>query len=163
LSVGVALADFLARYAPEAPRRAPANDDELLLLGPIDGVDELDHPPARSRSGLRNDPETRHLWVLWAGGAPYVLERAPQVRAPLASGVAKHTNLTGGGAASCGGELWIDDVDATKLYVNGASGRYGPKTPKQLEDAADFLRGRGFVVVSCGWDDEAALPARVFR
>ena len=96
-------------------------------------------------------------------GVPYIHERALTVRPPLETGVAKHTNLTGGAPASCGGELWIDPVDPRRLYVSGASGRYGPDSEQQLNDAVDVMRGRGFLVESFGWDAETNLPARVYR
>lgn len=103
------------------------------------------------------------MWVIWPAGIPYVLESVPAVRTPLASGFAKHSNLTGGEPACCGGELWVDPVDPTVIYVNGASGRYGPKTPEQFDDSILLLKTRGFTVESFGWDDDADLPARVFR
>lgn len=158
------LGTFLTRYPPALPRRAHANDDELRLLAEADGVLALDVAPAApSTTGDPSDLSARHLWVIWPAGVPYILERAPAVSPPLQSGVAKHSNLTGGGAASCGGELWVDPVDPSKLYVNGASGRYGPKTPQQLVDAVVLIRDRGFQVESFGWDADTNLPARVYR
>lgn len=159
-----ALSGFMNRYPPAPPRRVPTNADELILLSAGDGVLDLDPPPAASRvTGNPDDPAARHLWVIWPQGFPYLHERAPDVQVPLASGVAKHTNLTGGNPASCGGELWIDPANASKLYVNGASGRYGPTTPQQLADAVALIQGLGFSVVSFGWDDDTNLPARVLR
>jgi hypothetical protein len=156
--------EFIARYAPTPPRRQRANDDEARLLEVDDGVLSLDSAPAQTDApGVPDDRDTRHLWVIWPIGIPYILERAPRVRAPLESGVAKHSNLTGGQAASCGGELWVDSINPSKLYINGASGRYGPRTPAQLEDAAHVLRARGFEVESFGWDADTNLPARVLR
>ena len=158
------LKEFVAKYPPSAPRRTPANDDEIRLIGTSDGVLDLDAAPAQTDApGVPDDRDTRHLWVIWPSGVPYVLERAPNVQTPLASGVAKHSNLTGGAPASCGGELWVDSIDPSKLYVNGASGRYGPRTAQQLEDAVLLLRSRGFTVESYGWDSDVNLPARVLR
>ena len=93
---------------------------------------------------------------------PAILELAV-VSPALESGRAKHTNLTGGGKAACGGELWVDPVDHSKLYVNGGSGRYGPTTPVQLDDAIGVFRTRGYEVVSFGWSEENDEPARVLR
>ena len=82
---------------------------------------------------------------------------------PLASGKVKHTNLTGGQPASCGGELWFEAPYAKRLYVNGCSGRYGPQTAQQLEDAISVFRGLGYEVISFEWDTEANQPAKVLR
>ena len=108
--------------------------------------------------------EGRHLWVIVPAEVRVILETAPDVRPPpLSLGVAKHTNLTGGGPAACGGELWLDPADNRKLYANGGSGRYPPRTPKQLEDAIQVLAGLGFTVVSAGWSEDNDVPERVFR
>lgn len=158
------LSEFLEKYPPQPPRRPSANADESRLLDAADGVLQLDAAPARSsNAGALNDASTRHLWVIWPLGVPYLLESAPNVQAPLESGVAKHSNLTGAAHASCGGELWIDEADPSTLYVNGDSGRYGPLVEQQLEDAVTVLRMRGFTTKSCGWDADAARPAKFYR
>jgi len=155
---------FVQKYPPAPPRRPHANNDELRLLGTPDGVLYLDPAPATSQvTGRPDDLAGRHLWVIWPQGVPYLHEQAPYIQNPLASGVAKHSNLTGGAPASCGGELWIDPLDASKLYVNGASGRYGPRTPQQLTDAVTLIEALGFSVVSFGWDHDVNLPARMLR
>ena len=119
---------------------------------------------------MRASPESstdarqgKHLWVFFESAIPYVLEAAPKASPALTSGVGKHTNLTGGAPASSGGELWVDPASANLIYVNGASGRYGPTSPAALEDAVAVFHGRGFEVVSFGWDDDAGKPARVLR
>ena len=122
-------------------------------------------PPAEARERhvprKKGDPGC-HLWVIRESGVPFILERADVV-SRLKSGVVKHTNLTGGRDASCGGELWVDPVDAGSLYVNGCSGRYGPETATQMSDAALAIRSLGFRVESFGWDDDANRPAAVRR
>lgn len=159
---------FEQRYPPRPPARAPSNDAELRRLTATDGVFLVRRPPAEAevrKSPRRRDPsvEGRHLWVFVESTIPCVLESAPDVAPPLESGVAKHTNLTGGGPASCGGELWVDPVDDDVLYVNGGSGRYGPRTEAELDDAVSVFEGLGFRVESFGWDDDVDLPARVLR
>ena len=155
---------FLRQYPPERIRIQAANEGELRHLGASDGVLELSGAPANTETqGGPDDPSACHLWVIWPEGVPYILERAPLVQPPLQTGKAKHSNLTGGADASCGGELWVDPVDASKLYVNGASGRYGPRTAKQLEDAVALFRSRGFTVESFGWDELNGRAWRVFR
>src|SRR5207249_3801364 len=89
---------------------------------------------------------------------PYILELAPNAQPRLASGVAKHTNLTAGGPASCAGELWIDAASEGRLYINGCSGRYGAGSREQLDDACQVFCDLGFEVVNYGWDDETQKP-----
>lgn len=155
------LHDFVTKYPPVGPRRAHANADELRQLGPADGVILLVATPAQGQAGAPDDAPSRHLWVfreLPKPDLPYLLELAPNVTPRLASGRAKHTNLTGGGRAWCGGELWIDASDAVRLYVNGCSGRYGAISRDQLDDAVEVFRALGFQVVNYGWDDETQKP-----
>jgi hypothetical protein len=97
------------------------------------------------------------------GHLPSIIESAPRVREPLTSGVAKHTNLTGGGPASCGGECWIDATVESRLWVTGGSGRYPPRSPQHLEDAVAVLRGLGYDVTCAGWSTDNDCAERVFR
>jgi hypothetical protein len=154
------LDEFVAKYPAFPSRRAPAHPDEHRPLRPADGVLELEQPPLSGPQGDAGDSRTRHLWV-FALSIPYILESAPMATPKLATGFAKHTNLTGGGLASCGGELWIDSAEEGHLYVNGSSGRYGPRTKAQLEDAVEVFKKCGFRVTSFGWDDDTQLPHAV--
>jgi hypothetical protein len=154
------LHDFVAKYPPFAPRRPVSNADESRQLGAADGLLLLIGPPAAGQTGSADDPRSRHLWVFREQpDLPYLLELAPNVTQRLTSGVAKHTNLTGGGRASCAGELWIDDVsNGSRLYINGCSGRYGATSREYLDDAAEVFRTLGFEVMNYGWDDETQKP-----
>ncbi len=157
--------EFAVRFSPRAPDRAPANQGELRQLGPADGVKYLGPPPpdiSERRVPKRSGDPGCHLWVILPGHLPFILERAA-VRPPLESGVAKHTNLTGGGVACSGGELWLDPADSELLYMNGCSGRYGARTAVELEDVVVVFRTFGYQVVSFGWDEGANRPARVMR
>ena len=159
------LAAYITLYPPQRPAKPADAEDVHRQLEAEDGVGVLPScvevmVPAK-RPGQR---EGRHLWVMVPTSVSVILEIAPSVRPPpLSLGVAKHTNLTGGGPASCGGELWLDPVDNRKLYANGGSGRYPPRTPKQLDDAVEVLSSYGFNVVSAGWSEENDCPERVFR
>lgn len=168
LRLGMNILEFEANYPPQPPRKPPSNQSELRRLSTSDGVFVVLTPPLATN--VRTTPNKhdhggsgRHLWVLVDSTIPCILESAPQVVPPLESGKAKHTNLTGGDPASCGGELWADPIVDDKIYVNGASGRYGPRTPEQLEDAVSVFESVGFQVVSFGWDDDTDQPARVLR
>lgn len=164
----VTIEEFTQRYPPQKPARAADAPEELRLLSEAEGVRSLDAPPAIGEQRISprclGDPrEGRHLWVFFENRASYVLELAQLASPPLPSGRAKHTNLTGGAPASCGGELWLDPVDHNLLYLNGGSGRYGPKTPEQLEDAVGVFEARGYEVVSFGWDVDTDRPLRILR
>lgn len=158
---------FVQKYPPRPPAKPPDNDGEVRLLGPDDGVLQLDRSPSTATPEVRAVPRKKgdpgcHLWVFGVSDRPYILEVA-KVVPELESGRVKHSNLTGGGRASSGGELWVDPADSSRLYVNGCSGRYGPTTPEQLEDAESVLRDAGFEVTSFGWDTDAGKPAMVLR
>src|SRR5438876_31502 len=99
---------FLARYPPHAPAFRPRNEDEARQLTDADGVKRLEvRPHAFSSCNVpskKGDPGC-HLWVIHSHGVPYILEVAP-IAPALQSGRVTHTNLTGGGNASSGGEVW---------------------------------------------------------
>ena len=159
--LAMTLQDFIRKYPPTGPRRPATNADELRQLGPDDGVLLLTGAPAAGPTGQPDGAQGRHLWVFRnsrQADLPYILELAPNATPRMASGVAKHTNLTAGGPASCGGELWIDVATAGRLYVNGCSGRYGAVSREHLDDAAQVFRDLGFEVVNYGWDEETQKP-----
>ncbi|MBI4818650.1 MAG: hypothetical protein HY791_20445 [Deltaproteobacteria bacterium] len=159
------LAAYIGLYPPRAPARPAIAADECRQLEAEDGVGILPFVTEAMVPGRRpGQPDGRHLWVIVPDEVRVISEIAPDVRPPpLSLGVAKHTNLTGGGLAACGGELWIDPTDNRKLYANGGSGRYPPKTPKQLEHAVSVLASFGFTVVSAGWSEDNDCAERVFR
>lgn len=162
------LTDFASKYPADGPFIAPANQDQVRQLGQADGVVTLMAAPfpdpVQSTPG---QADGRNLWVFTPADVLAVLETAPAVNPPLESGVAKHTNLTGGTPACCGGELWVDNVTAAKLWVNGKSGRYWrrshPNGRSKLEDAVRVFESLGFEVVSAGWDEDSDFPAPTFR
>lgn len=165
MSPTLSIAQFATRYPPQPARKPPDAEDQLRLLTAEDGVIPLNETRALQHTpGRPGYSEGRHLWVICAETLPVVLETAPNLRPPpLSSGVAKHTNLTGGATACCGGELWTDAVDRSLLYVNGGSGRYGPRTPTELSDAVRVFEHLGFRVESAGWSEDNDIPERIFR
>ena len=135
------------------------NDDELkqitceegLQLFPRDaGQVKYSEPPK-----FKSANQSTYLWVVGTEDNFFALE-ASSVGASLESKVIKHTNLTGGALAHCGGELWFTSED--KIFINGCSGRYGPQSGKELEDAAQAFRSEGFKVASAGYNDETGFP-----
>ena len=138
--------------------------DSARLLGPEDGVKTMPCAATMTAAARPGYPESRHLWVILPDSVPVILETAPDVQPPpLSLGVAKHSNLTGGGRACCGGEIWLDGTDRNLLYVNGGSGRYPAKSPQQLADAVLVFEGYEYSVRSAGWSEENDCPDRVFR
>lgn len=159
---------FAAKYPPEGPFIAAANADQERLLGEADGVIQLLSAPfPEPVPSLPGQSDGRHLWVFGDADVRAILETAPRAQPPLASGVAKHTNLTGGRPASCAGELWVDNVSSDRLYVNGKSGRYWRPNHAngrlRLADAVRVFEGLGYQVVSAGWDEDNDRPAATFR
>lgn len=104
----------------------------------------------------------RFLWVISTSGVPYVLEAADAAKS-FFDGVAKHTNLTGGAAACCGGEIWFEADPSVAPWVSGGSGRYGPQSDSELSAAVSALQEMGFKAVSLGWDPGTKTPSRVLR
>lgn len=80
-------------------------------------------------------------------GVPYLIENSLIV---LNGRLPKHTNLTGGGPAYVGGELWF--LDTSTLYVSGGSGRFPPVDEKQLDAAISVFVSFGYAVSSLGWN-----------
>ncbi|MDE2937708.1 MAG: hypothetical protein OXR67_02135 [Chloroflexota bacterium] len=116
----------------------------MLQDAPAVGVQLGKPPPVRFQRG----PNT-YIWVINAEGVPYILE---VFQGESASELIKHTNLTGGGKAYVGGELWFSTD--RKLFVSGGSGRYSPQDEKQLEAAVEVFRSFSYEVTSLGWDQE---------
>ena len=97
----------------------------------------------------------RHLWVIDERGIPYVLEER---LAAIGSNLPKHTNLTGGGPAYLGGEVWF--AAPKVLYVSGGSGRYPPLDRDQLDDAVAVFASFGYEVNSLGWTPGTGMAKR---
>ena len=154
------------RYPSRHPAFLGANPDEHRLLDVPDGVQLFSNAPYPVRTQDLNPSETapdnekRCLWVVRTLDVPFVRESAA-VSPRLQSGVCKHTNLTGGQDAHCGGEVWF--VSDDRLIINGASGRYPPRGPDELEEITIAFQAAGYKVWSMGWDSEANRPARVLR
>ena len=154
---------FLRRYPPEAPSRpsdlphedlrlARQHGFRILLPAPATGI-RIGTPPTS-----RFDSRCRYLWVIDDRGIPYVIEERLDV---LNANLPKHTNLTGGGKACMGGEMWF--VSDTTLYVSGGSGRYPAADLQQLEAAVGVFESLGYGVTSLGWDHAVGRPSRYWN
>jgi hypothetical protein len=139
--------------------------DELRQLTTAEGLNELASPPyAPAKTGnpprrAREAESTKYLWVVAPTTVPFALESLPEVR--LQRGRLSHTNLTGGGPAHSGGEMWF--TEASIIVMNGGSGRYLPRSAEELEDVAKAFKAVGYKVAHMGWDNELQVPARYLR
>ena len=151
-----ALEHFRGRQALRSPQiEADRPDHEIIQIEAEFGLRLLGTAPAHNvlfgyppTSRTETGPN-RYLWVIDERGIPYILE---EPLAEISSNLPKHTNLTGGGRAYLGGEMWF--ASSMKMCVSGGSGRYPPVDRQQLEDAVQVLRSFGYDVDSLGWDDE---------
>ena len=142
----VTLREFLERYPPRPYRRpnSDATDYPASELSPVtvaDGLFDLNEVPQQASQGAPrlskgNDGQNCHLWVIDERGRPCI-SQAPLPR--LGPGKLHHTNLTGGGKASIGGEIWFGELPL--VYLSGSSGRYPPK-----EEATCKMPNSSFVL-----------------
>ena len=138
------------------------NDDELIQITDEQGLQYF--PKDSKNVKCAEPPKTKaskvntYLWVIGKNENLIALEGL-EVGLQLESKIIKHTNLTGGELAHCGGELWF--VSEDKLFINGSSGRYGPQSGQELEDAAKAFRSEGFKVASAGYNEETGFPYAV--
>ncbi|UUQ67771.1 hypothetical protein NLK61_14425 [Pseudomonas fuscovaginae UPB0736] len=149
------------------PAREPAadkikNDDELMLIPESAGLQffpttlndiRLSEPPRVY--GARGNT---YLWAIGLDKVPVAIESL-EFGKMLKTPVIKHTNLTGGARAHCGGELWF--VAEKSMLIGGSSGRYGPKSDQELVDAVASFKCEGFQVASMGFDEETGEPNTV--
>ncbi len=148
------LEEFWERHS-ERPRtsRIDYRPHELLKLSERQGVRQLQPSPASdvhfgappTMRGERGS--NRYLWVIDRQGIPYIIERP---LADIGDFDPKHTNLTGGGNAYLGGELWFSND--SHLFMSGGSGRYPPIDANQLSDAVRVFESYHYRVTSLGWD-----------
>jgi hypothetical protein len=144
---------FRAKYSPRDPQK-PLFGNESALLTPEHGLRRLEPAPAAGittghQPQGRYEQSGRYLWVIDEEGVPYIAE-IPQPL--LENALPKHTNLTGGGRAYLGGELWF--ATEVVIFLSGGSGRYPPVSPEQLDAAAGVLEAYRYTVTSLGWDSD---------
>ena len=131
-----------------------ANGMKLLTNAPISGV-VAGRPPQGEKTG-----HGRYLWVITEAGVPYILEEGEGAQL-LYDKAFKHSNLTGGSAAHCGGELWFAEPKTSSIWVSGGSGRFPPRTAEELECAVGVFRAYGYQVTSLEWDLQGKRAFRV--
>ena len=159
------LADFLSRYPPRLACRKSGHWHEdfqlerahgLRLLCPAPASDvQIGKPPT---SRIDSNSSNRYIWVIDGQGIPYILEEPTVV---IKSSLPKHTNLTGGGHACMGGEMWF--ACESSLYISGGSGRYPPMDSHQMSSAAKVFESLAYNVISLGWDQAAGTARRYWE
>ena len=148
------ISEFRSQYAKRPPRGrtfrpiphefdawSDADGVAVLLKAPVQDL-ELGKPPRKEG----DDGVNRYIWVIDDEGIRYVIEQSIDGR----PNPPKHTNLTGGGEAYVGGELWFSND--TSIYLSGGSGRYPPRNELELENVVRVFASYGYAVTSLGWD-----------
>ena len=136
------------------------NDDELIRVDEEHGrMSWQDGPGSPQQVPMPPEVDQDHpdlkLWVVDAQDVPYVMERNA-FGAGLETGKLKHSNLTGGADAHCGGELVL--VSDGIVALNGSSGRYGPRSRREMDAVAGAFRASGYGVWTYGYDDGTDKP-----
>ena len=147
--------------ARQPPTELIANEDQIKQMAESDGLKlwrdggYIAAPPGEPPLLYKKDTEAAHLWAVRSDDVVHAEERC-DFGGQLASGVIKHTNLTGGAAAFSGGELLFlaDGI----IVVNGCSGRYGPRSKTELEQVVTAFVESGYGVWSMGFDEETNRP-----
>jgi hypothetical protein len=156
---------FRAAHALKAmPPERVANADQCRQMTEADGlrlwqdgsVDGGESQPKSAPPALtaENDAD-KMLWVVRNVDVPYAAETCPFGR-QLKSRAIKHSNLTGGEPAFCGGELLI--LNEHTIVISGRSGRYGPGSVEELAAVAKAFRASGYHVWCMGYDSEVGYP-----
>lgn len=104
-----------------------------------------DYPSNRLKASAEDIMEgkaenQKYLWIINKDGLFIIPEQTKNSDA--GRGVVCHTNLTGGGAANQGGELWFDNDGM--VYINNKSGRYGATTLSQRNAVIDYFQFVGY-------------------
>jgi hypothetical protein len=166
-----AFREFTTAHGPAKPlpARLVQNEEEKRQMTEEDGLlfwkdGPVPYKPYKveSRQNTPASPQLteamldgRHLWTVMEETVPYAPERC-EFGSSLPSGVVKHSNLTGGQPAYSGGEVIV--LSESEVIVNGCSGRYGPRTPQEMQDVALAFRQSGYWVWTMGFDTEANRP-----
>ena len=153
LAIVVALQSFRSQYTALPPVAGTVDADwQLISLNsclrrltpaPATYVIEGNPPP------YPHETTHRYIWVIDSTGIPYIFEKKLQI---LGNEKPKHTNLTAGGTAYIGGEIWFRNTYS--IYLSGGSGRYPARTEQHLSDAVNVFQHYGYEVQSLGWNKE---------
>lgn len=155
---------FRAKYGPARPPMPNVikNADETIQMTIEHGLQTLHDGPVVPIAGIPPTPtlddtmeNDKRLWTVRATDVVHALENC-HYGTTLLTGKIKHTNLTGGAVAFCGGELLF--LSEGTIVVNGDSGRYGPRSEAEMNEVAKAFRDSGYDVWCAGYDDETNSP-----
>ena len=159
----MSLDEFRKRYNLRESER-PSYSYESKILGVENGLRLLSEAPVSDvvfgRPPNHGDDLgcNTYIWVIDRSGIPYLLEHPIGI---LKERLPKHTNLTGGGPAYVGGQLWFRDTST--LYVSGGSGRFPPSNEGQLDAAISVFESFSYIVTSLGWNAQTGHARRVLQ
>ena len=125
-----------------------------LQEAPVSRV-RLGRPPKQLKYAVELESNT-YIWVIDGSGIPYVIEVPMSV---LDNKEPKHTNLTGGGKAYVGGQLWFHSECC--MYISGGSGRFPPLDHTQLEAVVEVFESFRYAVRSLGWNHVTGQARRI--
>ncbi len=162
--------DVRNTFPLKAMRIVPNHADENLLMptqhgrrryapAPADplGLQLAQQPPTHTEAA----DESRYLWVITTEDVPHAFERCSWARSLNTDHkLLKHSNLTEGRPAHCGGELWF--VNESQIIINFCSGRYGATSDADeplMEAIIDALVYDGYQVCHTGTDKESGYPS----
>jgi hypothetical protein len=131
----------------------PANAVQYAVVA-LEGTDETDG------DWLNRDKANKYLWLVRTDDVRICLENGELGKSTSRKRLS-HTNLSGIGAAHCGGELWFRD--ATSIYLNGLSSRFTARNPEELVAIANSFHTAGYQVCSYGWNYDTGAPKRTLR
>ena len=139
--------------AAELERLSASDGLRHFTVAPINGyINVVSEPP----TSVETKEAEKYLWVIQPADVPFAPEQCGLGRK------CKHTNITGGEQAYCGGELWFQSPD--KLYFNGGSGRYPCEHDEELLEASVRLFiSLGFSVATPPYDEDIGSRPRIFK
>lgn len=155
-----AFAAYRADRAPKAmhadAERYTGDADQITMA---DGLLSWEDGPTAAAEAVpvMAEPDDIHLWVVVTNDVLHAREHCA-FGAARAAGTIKHSNLTGGQDAWCGGELMF--VDDATIVLNGCSGRYRMMDEAELRAVASAFKASGYGVWSMGWNTDVDRPAK---
>ena len=157
---------FSAYRVTHQPPRPPnperiRDPSECSLMTAADGLATWIDGPGQSPIGATpnlSDAQIaeRRLWVVRLEDVVTAPEVCSFGTSVIQGGLVKHSNLTGGAEAYCGGEMIVLAEGA--ILINGFSGRYTPRSAVEMDDVAKAFKESGYAVWSMGYDDESNFP-----
>lgn len=139
------------RYVGDIDQIRPEDGLAYWVDGPVGSLG----PVPDEKPELSQKPDAQHLWVVTEEHVLHALE-ACAFGAQREAGVAKHSNLTGGGRAFVGGELVI--LDEATIAITGSSGRYRLRSGKEMAAIERAFVESGYNVWSMGYNPETNRP-----